>query len=109
MKLAQKWCPHSTFAKRLPKFFSLADRVGPVEAAIRVFNYWPDAQVSAIMAFYRACGVPLPHRNYRTLTPEERENIVNMYLQGLSVSQIAKHLNRHASSIYYFLKRLGLK
>lgn len=108
MKIVQKWCPHSTFNKLLPKFFALAEKVGPVMAAIRTYNYWPDAQVSAIMAFYRACGVPLPKRGYNILSPEEKQRIVEMFIQGYSVSHIAKQLNRHPSTVYYFLKRLGL-
>jgi len=49
------------------------------------------------------------YKRHRRLTPEEIEAIKKLYLEGASIYEIAKRLNRPESTIYYALKRLGLK
>jgi len=47
-----------------------------------------------------------PHRR---LTDEELETIARLYKEGVPVYRIAKELDRPVSTIYYALKRLGLR
>jgi len=49
------------------------------------------------------------YRRHRRLSDEELEQIRRLYLSGASVYEIAKRLDRPESTIYYALKRLGLK
>ena len=48
-------------------------------------------------------------RRYRKASEDEVSKILEMYKQGFSISAIAKELNRPVSTIYYILKRYGLK
>jgi len=43
--------------------------------------------------------------SYKPLTDEEKQRIIQMRLAGASLTAIASELNRHVSTIYYFLKR----
>jgi len=43
--------------------------------------------------------------NYKPLTDGEKQRIIQMRLAGASLTAIASELNRHVSTIYYFLKR----
>lgn len=49
------------------------------------------------------------YKRHRRLTEEEIEEIKKLYLEGASIYEIAKRLDRPESTIYYALKRLGLK
>jgi transposase len=49
------------------------------------------------------------YKRHRRLTQEEIEFIKKLYLEGASIYEIAKRLERPESTIYYALKRLGLK
>ncbi len=68
---------------------------------------------SAIYSALRRCGVEpnrkKRHRNVKRLTPEELEEIVKLYRSGESIYMIARRLGRAPSTIYYALKRLGLR
>ena len=45
----------------------------------------------------------------KKVTPIEEKQIIEMYKQGMPMLQIAKTLGRPVSTIYYVLKRRGLK
>lgn len=49
------------------------------------------------------------YRRHRRLSDEELEQIRRLYLSGASVYEIARRMDRPESTIYYALKRLGLK
>ncbi len=49
------------------------------------------------------------YRRHRRLTPEEIEEIKRLYMEGRTIYEIAKMLDRPESTVYYTLKRLGLK
>jgi predicted transcriptional regulator len=49
------------------------------------------------------------YKGHRRLTEEELKTIEDMYRAGASVYEIAKRLGRPESTIYYALKKLGLK
>jgi predicted transcriptional regulator len=49
------------------------------------------------------------YKGHRRLTDEELQTIAEMYKSGASVYEIAKRLGRPESTIYYALKKLGLK
>ena len=65
----------------------------------------------ALVIFYWKCkGIITPKSHkYNKLQPHEIQKIKEMYVAGYSIYAIAKALNRHTSTIYYVLKRLGLK
>lgn len=81
-----------------------------VEDIMRHFNLQSPHCIYVILRWY---GVePNRRGRYRTrgrLSPEELERIKQMYLEGKSVYAIAKELGRPPSTIYYALKRMGLK
>lgn len=69
-----------------------------------------DAQILLIMIYWRNKGViELTRRCYRNLTTEEKFTIMEMYKAGYSIYAIAKKLDRPSSTIYYYLKRIGIK
>ncbi|ABM80833.1 helix-turn-helix domain-containing protein [Hyperthermus butylicus] len=49
------------------------------------------------------------YRQHRRLTEEELAPIRELYLKGATVYEIARQLGRPESTIYYALKKLGLK
>ncbi len=49
------------------------------------------------------------YKRHRRLTRDELEEIKKLYEEGRTIYEIAKMLNRPESTIYYALKRLGLK
>jgi transposase len=49
------------------------------------------------------------YRRHKRLTSEEIEEIRQLYESGRTIYEIAKMLDRPVSTIYYALKRLGLK
>nr|2LVS_A Chain A, NMR solution structure of a CRISPR repeat binding protein [Hyperthermus butylicus DSM 5456] len=49
------------------------------------------------------------YRQHRRLTEEELATIRELYLKGATVYEIARQLGRPESTIYYALKKLGLK
>jgi len=107
-----KWLPSYMFSESLPKFIQLAKIYGPVKASVMLYDT-ADAQILAIL-IYRRKQFPevsnlMPRRNYRELTGYEKHAIVEMYRRGFSIYAIAKRLNRPPSTIYYFLRRVGLK
>jgi len=64
-----------------------------------------ELQYSFLMFYYKCCGVIAPnHHNYKLLTREEKETILALKQEGCSLSSISKRLNRHPSTIHYFLK-----
>ncbi len=68
---------------------------------------------SVIYSALRRCGVE-PNRKRRRrsvkrLSPEELEEIMKLYNSGESIYMIARRLGRAPSTIYYALKRLGLR
>ncbi len=66
--------------------------------------------MSTIYRLLAKKGVQLRRKPYKArgrLTPEELEQIKQLYQQGESIYSIAKKLNRPASTIYYALKRMG--
>jgi len=69
-----------------------------------------DEQYGLLLFFYKCAGIKAPsHHNYRRLSTYELAKIRELYVAGKSVYAIAKALNRHVSTIYYALKRMGLK
>jgi len=46
---------------------------------------------------------------YRKMTQEELDRIVELRRRGLSIYKIGKQLGRLPSHIYYYLKKLGLQ
>ncbi len=52
---------------------------------------------------YRICR----KHNYNPLTNEEKAIIQQLYLLDTPKAHIAKQLNRHVSTIYYYLRRLA--
>jgi len=49
------------------------------------------------------------YTKHRRLSEEELEQIKKLYTQGASIYEIARRLDRPESTVYYALKRLGLK
>ncbi len=49
------------------------------------------------------------YKRHRRLTEQELREIERLFRDGASIYEIAKRLNRPESTIYYALKRLGLK
>ena len=49
------------------------------------------------------------YKRHRRLTEEEIEEIKKLYMSGKTIYEIAKIMDRPESTIYYVLKRLGLK
>lgn len=49
------------------------------------------------------------YKRHRRLTENELREIEKLYREGASIYEIAKRLDRPESTIYYALKRLGLK
>ncbi|RLE64840.1 MAG: hypothetical protein DRJ47_06610 [Thermoprotei archaeon] len=45
---------------------------------------------------------------YRYLSNHEKKAIVALKMHGFSIYEISKALNRHPSTIYYYLRRAGL-
>jgi len=43
--------------------------------------------------------------NYRKISPDEGRLILTMYADGYSIREIARALNRHISTVYYYIKR----
>jgi len=69
-----------------------------------------DEQYGLLLFFYKCAGIKAPsHHNYRKLSPDELAKIREWYIAGKSIYAIAKALNRSPSTIYYALKRMGLK
>jgi len=69
-----------------------------------------EEQFALLTVYWKAMG--LKHataKNYNKLSPSEVAKIRELYIAGKSIYAIAKALNRHPSTIYYTLKRLGLK
>lgn len=69
-----------------------------------------EEQFALLTIYWKCCG--LKHataKNYNKLSPSEIAKIREWYIAGKSIYAIAKALNRHPSTIYYVLKRLGLK
>ena len=99
----------------LPRFFSLIRKYqNPVYAAVAVADT-ADAQVLLIMIYRRKQGydtdnVIKKRGKYDFLSEDEKRLILYYYLEKkYSIYKIAKLLNRPVSTIYYFLKRVGLK
>jgi len=66
----------------------------------------PEVQYALLLHYYKCLGIKLPsHNNYKKISHEEAKTILEMYSQNFSIYQIAKTLNRHPSTIYYFLKK----
>jgi len=77
-----------------------------------IINTTDDAeeQYGLLLFFYKCCGIKAPsHHNYSKLSQNEMAKIREWYIAGKSIYSIAKALNRHVSTIYYALKRMGLK
>jgi len=69
-----------------------------------------DEQYGLLLFFYKCCGIKAPsHHKYNKLSSNELAKIREWYIAGQSIYSIAKALNRHVSTIYYALKRMGLK
>jgi len=97
----------------IPKFMTLVKKYqNPVIAAV-VAAQTADAQIMLLMIYRRKQGysVPVEKRGkYEFLSEDEKRLILYYYLEKkYSIYKIAKLLNRRPSTIYYFLKRAGLK
>ena len=96
----------------LPRFFSLIRKYqSPVYAAVAIADN-ADSQIMLIMIYRRKQGydVEMKRNNYCFLSEDEKRLIVYYYkVKKYSIYKIAKLLNRRPSTIYYFLKRVGLK
>jgi len=107
-----KWLPSYMFSESLPKFMYLARVYGPVKASVMLYDT-ADAQILAILIYrrkqYPEVSQMIRRRNYKELTSYEKYVIVEMYRRGFSIYAIAKRLNRPPSTVYYFLRRVGLK
>jgi len=107
-----RWLPRSSFSRKLAKFIKLARIYGPVIASVMSYDT-ADAQILAILIYrrkqYPEVSEYLMKRSYRELTEYEKHVIVEMYRSGFSIYAIAKKLNRPPSTVYYFLRRVGLK
>jgi len=71
-----------------------------------------DAQVhyGLLMHYYKITGYrPPSSAKYRKLTEDEEQTIVQMHLQGASLTDIAEHLGRRVSTIHYAIRRLCKK
>ena len=62
----------------------------------------------ALVVFYWKCkGIKASTcHSYKKISEKEAKEIVELHKQGWSIYSIAKHFNRHTSTIHYFLKRM---
>ena len=66
-----------------------------------------ELQYSFLLFYYKCLEVISPrHHNYRPLNDEEVTIIIRLKKSGYSIYAISKQLNRHPSTIFYFLKRM---
>lgn len=97
----------------IPKFIIAVRKYqNPVMAAVAIADN-ADAQILLILIFRRKQGyeVPIERKNkYEFLSEDEKRLIIYYYkVKKYSIYRIAKLLKRSTSTIYYFLKRTGLK
>ena len=106
-----KWAPvlrkqHPHVLKQLTR---MAKRKAPREAVLRYIIYQTseaELQYHFLMFFYKQAGIKAPgHHKYSPLSEAEKKAILEMFQRNFSVYSIAKHLGRHVSTIYYYLKR----
>jgi len=77
----------------------------------RIMEFFGLSSPECIYIVVREYGIG-PKRRYKArgrLSREELEKIKQMYLEGKSIYAIAKELGRPPSTIYYALKRMGLR
>ena len=104
-KLAKK-SPNRAFGKTAPE-----GSVFPEHLRI-VLEVTSDAeeQYALLTIYWKCLGLQKANaHNYRRISAAEADYIRRAYIAGISIYKIAKVLNRSPSTIFYFLKRLGLK
>lgn len=87
---------------------AMASKGAQENVAIVAATYGIDAeeQYYLITYYYRCKGLLAPKHRYKPLTEHEKQEIVKLHVSGVSMAGIARRLQRHVSTIYYFLKRL---
>ncbi|MET1101193.1 MAG: helix-turn-helix domain-containing protein [Pyrodictiaceae archaeon] len=66
--------------------------------------------MSTIYRILKSSGVKMRRRKYVTrgrVSDEELEKIIRLYLEGKSIYEIAKIVDRPVSTIYYVVKKFG--
>jgi len=109
LSYAEYVCIKKVGFSNVNKVVSMYEKGVPLQRIQEIFGLASCSCIYVILAYFGVKPRRKKHTKRGLLSEKEIKEIKNRYESGESIYSIAKKLGRPPSTIYYVLKRLGLK